>query len=196
MIRMQHQRAGGGERPLRLPGGRVELDLLAGVGRLRRQLVDVLAGDRHERRLRVGGDVRLRDIEIRHLAVKSLDIASAPLSPYLTPLPSSVPVACSSRPLPVTVASTLAMPERLSRTACRSPRGSACRRERQVRLARVVERQRAARLHVEVAPDDLELRISPVGRDSRRRDSRGRSPGRRSSTAPASTRGPPARCRP
>jgi hypothetical protein len=44
------------------------------------------------------------------LAVKSLETVSAPLSWYLTPLPVTFPAACSSRRLPVTVASTLPMP--------------------------------------------------------------------------------------
>ena len=43
-------------------------------------------------------------------AVKSDETMSAPLSPYLRPSPVTFPVICSSGRLPVTVASTFAIP--------------------------------------------------------------------------------------
>ena len=43
-------------------------------------------------------------------AMKSLEIVNAPLSPYFTPSPMRFPFACSSRLLPVMLASTLPMP--------------------------------------------------------------------------------------
>jgi hypothetical protein len=57
MIRVQRQRAGGAERSLRLLRVEVELHLLLRVGRLRVELVDVLPGDRDERRVGVASTV-------------------------------------------------------------------------------------------------------------------------------------------
>ena len=56
MIGMKRSRPAGRERTRRLLRGGVELQLLVLIGRLRRELVDVLPADRHERRLRVGRD--------------------------------------------------------------------------------------------------------------------------------------------
>ena len=90
-------------------------------------------------------------------AVKSDDSVSAPLSPYLTPLPVRVPVACSSRLLPVTVASIFAMPASgwlTSLPTCSRLGVSAWTFRFDCPV--VVQRQRAARLDVEIASDDVE----------------------------------------
>ena len=97
-------------------------------------------------------------------AVKSLEIVSAPFSPYLTPSPVTLPAACSSRLLPVTVASNLAMPvDRLVDQLADLLEARRVGVDLQVRLAGVVQRQRAARLDVDVAADDLE-RADVAGR--------------------------------
>ena len=106
------------------------------------------------------------------LAVKSLDTDSAPLLAVLDAVAGRrCPTACSSRRLPVTVASTFAdAAERLVEQLADLLEARRVGVDLQVRLPGVVQRQRAARLDVDVAADDLE-RADLAGRvaDSRRR---------------------------
>ena len=67
MVRMERHAASERERPLRLSGIDVEVDVLLMVVGLRLQLVDVLAADRHESRVCVRIDRGVRGLQLRNL---------------------------------------------------------------------------------------------------------------------------------
>ena len=66
MIGVEQDRSARRERPLRLFRREIEGDLVLGVGRLCRELVDVLSRQADERRVRVGVDGRLSGRQVRH----------------------------------------------------------------------------------------------------------------------------------